>query len=87
MMPNKNYIKGRRKEYAICNKLKEQGYHIAQRSAGSHSPIDVFAIDWDKKIIRFIQAKPDSMSDNKKKEIEEKNKKLNGAFMCLFEVV
>lgn len=84
---NKNYNNGRAKEYRIANKLKEQGYDIAQRSAGSHSPIDVFAIDIEKKIIRLIQAKPASLSDNKKKKIEEDNKGLNGAFMVLFEVI
>ena len=84
---NKNYNNGRAKEYRICTKLKEQGYDIAQRSAGSHSPVDVFAIDIKKKVIRLIQAKPASLSDNKKKEIEDTNKGLNGAFMVLFEVI
>ena len=58
-MPNKHYVKGRRKEYAIVNSLKDEGYIIAQRTAGSHSPIDVFAINKEKKLIKFIQAKPD----------------------------
>ena len=48
-MANKAYQKGRRKEYKVCNELKEEGYDIAQRSAGSHSPIDVWAINKDKK--------------------------------------
>ena len=44
-MPNKNYIKGRRKEYKICKKLIEKGFDIAQRTAGSHSPIDIIVIN------------------------------------------
>ena len=43
-MPNKNYIKGRRKEYKICKMLREDGYDIVQRTAGSHSPVDIIAI-------------------------------------------
>jgi len=86
-MPNKNYVRGRRKEYAIVKKLKEMGYSIAQRSAGSHSPIDVFAINPQTRVIKFIQAKPDSLSENKKKEIEHANSWLNNVFRCEFEVL
>ena len=83
---NKNYVKGRRKEYKITKKYKDMGYEIAQRSAGSHSPVDVFAIDRDTRTIKLIQAKPDSMSDNAKKKIIEENKWLNGLFRVVFEV-
>ena len=83
---NKNYVKGRRKEYKITKKYKDMGYEIAQRSAGSHSPVDVFAIDRDTRTIKLIQAKPDSMSDNAKKKILKENKWLNGLFRVIFEV-
>ena len=83
-MPNKNYIKGRRKEYAIVNKLKDEKYDIAQRSAGSHSPIDVFAISKTQKKIRFIQSKPNGYNS---KKIEEDLKWLNGHFTVEFEVI
>ena len=63
-MPNKNYLKGRRKEWKTCKELKEDGFIIAQRSAGSHSPIDVFAINKEKKLIKFIQCKPDNYVDD-----------------------
>ena len=86
-MPNKNYIRGRRKEYQITKKYKDLGYEIAQRSAGSHSPIDVFAIDKETKTIMLIQSKPDSMSDNAKKKIIDEHKWLNGQFKVIFEVV
>ena len=65
-MPNKNYIKGRRKEYAIMKALKDNGYIIAHRTAGSHSPIDVFAIHKEKKQILFIQSKPDDYKGTNK---------------------
>jgi hypothetical protein len=78
-MPNKNYVRGRNKEYRIVHKWQNRGC-LAQRSAGSHSPIDVFVIDHENKIVRLIQAKPNSMSDNKKKELLDSLKYLNGTY-------
>jgi len=66
---------------------KKKGFDIAQRSAGSHSPIDVFAINIHEGIIVFIQSKPKSMSDNKKRELESKYIGLNKLFLCTFKVV
>lgn len=86
-MSNKNYIKGRRKEYKIVKQYKDKGYKIVQRSAGSHSPIDVFAIDKETRTIKLIQAKPDSMSNNAKQKIIDENQWLNGLFKVVFEVV
>jgi len=40
-MVNKNYIRGRNREYMVIKILKKEGY-IAQRSAGSHG-VDVIA--------------------------------------------
>ena len=85
-MPNRNYEKGRRKEYKIVKHYKDKGYEIAQRSAGSHSPIDVWVIDRGTRTIKLIRAKPNSMSDNAKKKIIEENKWLNGLFRVIFEV-
>ena len=56
-MPNKNYEAGRRREYAKVHELRGKGYHIAVRSAGSHSPVDVWAIDIEKKRIKVVQCK------------------------------
>lgn len=86
-MPNKNYIKGRRKEYKIVNDLKKDGWIIAQRTAGSHSPIDVFAINKLTKVIKMIQAKPDSMSKNAKDKINQELNWLNNIFRVEFEVI
>ena len=59
-MSNLNYIKGRRAEYKTMHLLEKEGY-VCFRSAGSHSPIDVFAFLQKEKsespIIRAIQCK------------------------------
>ena len=39
---NKQYARGRAYEYKALIKLREDGW-LAQRSAASHSPIDIFA--------------------------------------------
>ena len=85
-MPNKNYEAGRRKEYKICNDLKEQGFEIVQRTAGSHSPVDIIAINKNLGEIRLIQAKPDSMAEIAKERLLKENKWLNGWFEVFFEV-
>jgi len=85
-MPNKNYIKGRRKEYKYVKIMRELGF-IAQRTAGSHSPFDVIAINPDTKQIRLIQCKPDSMNAHQTQKIRNENKKLNGSFKVSFSVV
>ena len=83
-MPNPNYVKGRKREYKICKELREKGYEIVQRSAGSHSPIDIFAINKELKIIKFIQAKPEGYDA---KKIEQEYAWLNGAYRVVFEVI
>ena len=85
-MPNKNYEKGRRKEYKICNELKEAGFEIVQRTAGSHSPVDIIAINRDLGEIKLIQAKPDNFSDIGELRLLEEHKWLNGWFEVFFEV-
>jgi Holliday junction resolvase len=85
-MPNKNYVKGRRKEYQIVNDLRTLGY-LAFRSAGSHSPVDVVAIHPEKQLIKLIQSKTDSMSENQKEKIKKENQNLNGEFWVRFEVI
>jgi len=86
-MVNKNYRRGRAKEYKICNQLKDEGFIIAQRSAGSHSPVDVFAIHKKKKKIVFVQAKPKSMSLKAKERLAKELDWLNGNFRVEFKVI
>ena len=83
-MPNKNYVKGRRKEYKICEQLKNEGFDVVQRTAGSHSPIDIIAISKDKQMIRLIQCKPDDFGNGKAQAIIKENWWLNGKFLVEF---
>tara|TARA_Y100000310_G_scaffold70421_1_gene66057 strand:- start:737 stop:985 length:249 start_codon:yes stop_codon:yes gene_type:complete len=81
-MGNPNYEKGRRKEYKIRKEYLDKGFDIVQRSAGSHSPIDVFAINKRTNEIVFIQSKPENYTS---KEYEQYNW-LNDEFRVKFEV-
>lgn len=85
-MPNKNYQKGLRKEYAIVKLFKETGCDIVQRTAGSHSPIDIIAINKSLKTIFLIQAKPDSMSEKEKQKIEDEFSWLNDEYYVRYKV-
>jgi Holliday junction resolvase len=86
-MQNKNYIKGRRKEYKIRNDLIKQGFNIVQRSAGSHSKIDIFAIDTNKKIIKFVQSKPDLYTASQTNKLLKELDCLNDNYSCSFIVM
>ena len=87
MSPNKNYLKGRRKEYAMCRKYEEKGCQIVQRTAGSHSPFDIIAIDTTTKEIFLIQCKPNTMGNLQLQKIEKENKELNDVFQVSFLVL
>jgi len=86
-MPNKNYVNGRNKEYKVCKQLKENGFDIAQRSAGSHSPIDIFAINRLTRVVKFIQCKPDNFSELNKKRIMEELGYLKDMWRVEFELI
>ena len=87
------YVKGRRKEYAICADLKGMGYDIVQRTAGSHGAFDIVAIHKDTRKIKFVQSKRilsetmDYTDDVEKDKIEDEMSWLNGSFDVEFEVV
>lgn len=83
---NKNYVKGRKKEYKICNELKKEGFDIAQRTAGSHSPIDIIAIRKKRKEIKLIQAKPNNFSEKEYKKLMKKYGWMTGYFKTEFMV-
>jgi len=86
------YKKGARKEYKIIYDLRAEGYDIAQRTAGSHSQIDIIAINIKDKVIKLIQSKRtlkenmNFIDTNIKKKIEDDNKQLNGCYHVQFEV-
>jgi len=50
-------VKGRRRENYIKQKLKEKGFDLVVRSAGSKGPADLIAISLKKREIWFIQVK------------------------------
>lgn len=79
------YRNGAAKERRIMNKFRDKGY-ISFRSAGSHSPIDVFAIDPQGKKIWLIQSKL-KMTPELKAKLEEENKNLNGLFTVEFKAI
>jgi len=90
-MPNANYVKGRKKEYRIKQKLEKEGY-IVLRTAGSHGFADLIAIrkPINKEIreIRFIQCKPDNFATSEIKKILREFEWLDGyIFSIKFEVL
>jgi Holliday junction resolvase len=82
-MPNKNYIKGRRKEYKIVKQEKAKG-RIAFRSAGSHSCIDVVSIDTEHRKIFLIQSKPYTWTEHQINKLLMDNELLNGVYDARF---
>ena len=86
---NKNlkfiYKRGADKERAVIRKLKEEGYSIGQRTAGSHGVFDVIAINIKERKIKLVQSKS-SITHSAKCKIMIDNRKLNGKFKVGFEV-
>lgn len=84
---NPNYQKGLRKEYQIRKQLLLEGYDIAQRTAGSHSPIDIIAINKLTRVVKLIQCKPADFSQSEKQKIEAEMAWLNNMFRVEFEII
>jgi len=81
---NRNYKRGYEKERKLVNQLRAKGC-LSFRSAGSHSPIDVFALNPEMKLINLIQSKPKSMSKAQKDKILEDLKKYEGIYkVCVY---
>ena len=55
-MPNNKYLRSVKRERELVNYFRKNG-QISGRSAGSHSPVDVFAWDEKNKTVSFIQVK------------------------------
>ena len=92
-MPNKShyphlkfiYKNAANKERAVIRELRKQGYDLAQRSAGSRSPVDVWAVNSKEKKIKLVQVKTNiSKRDEEKLLLENGN--FNGNFEVIFEV-
>jgi Holliday junction resolvase len=75
-----NYQNGANRERRVVNSLKEQGFDLVFRSAGSHSPVDLFALDIKTKQIWLIQCKPKSLSSNGKNKIEDSIRQFEGCY-------
>jgi Holliday junction resolvase len=84
-MPNRNYIKGVRKERVLVNHARADN-HLAFRSAGSHSPIDVVIINHDNHLINLIQCKPSSMRESAKSKLLSSLSYLNGTYAVVVSV-
>jgi Holliday junction resolvase len=82
---NRNYKKGRDKEYRLKRKYEKLGC-ICIRSAGSHSFIDIIAIHPRSHHIYFIQSKPRKFSKRAKAKLEYKFEWLSDEFICKFQV-
>lgn len=65
-MVNKNYIKGRNKEYQVMRMLEKVGMDCI-RASGSHGIFDVIAFGCG--VIRMIQVKADCTMDDAEIEI------------------
>ncbi len=87
-MPNKNYVKGVRKERRIKHELERDGF-IVLRTAGSHGFADLIAIDKETNIIRFIQCKPDNFSPGEVAKLKEEHSRYNlyNTWQTTFEVI
>lgn len=84
-MPNKHYMKGYRKERKVVNEARAKG-HLAFRSAGSHSPVDVVDIWISRRRIKLIQCKSDELSENERNRLLKMWHGLDGTYTVKFSV-
>lgn len=85
-MTNSNYRKGAEYERKIVRDFRDKGC-LAARTAGSHSPIDVFVVDHVNKNIILIQAKKGkSYSQNAKNKLLKSLEYLEGTYKLVVDV-
>lgn len=70
-MANKNYRRGAQKEYRVRQRLLTEGWDIVQRSAGSHSLVDVWAVRKSDRKILLVQVKGNISEAERKKIMAE----------------
>lgn len=86
-----NYHNGRKREYQVIKDLEAQGFTCA-RSAGSHTEVDVWAINEKTKVVYLIQVKPGNMLNKdgslgkQAREISDKLKRFEGEYMVFTKV-
>jgi Holliday junction resolvase len=67
-MPNLNYNKGRSREYAVMEILRKEGWTVG-RSAGSHSPVDIFAAKLGTTLLVQVKNGTARVKENEAKEL------------------
>ncbi len=82
---NKNYVKGRAKEYRIKKKYEKEGY-VCLRTAGSHGFADIVCFHPLTRKILCIQAKPDDYPAKAEQRLMDGHNWLNDEFICKFKV-
>ncbi len=85
MMANKNYIKGRAKEYRLKHAYEKRGW-IVLRMSGSHGFSDLVAVHKKNKTIKFIQVKPKNFGKLAKGQLEKEWGWLNDEFIGTYTV-
>lgn len=80
-----NYQRGAQKERRIMNRFRDKG-QIAFRSAGSHSPIDIIAIDTEHKVITLIQSKLGKRISGKERAEVLSHKDIEGDYKVIFQL-
>lgn len=86
-MVNRNYENGRHKEYRIVKSLKKKGYSICVRSAGSHSIVDIWALNPITKTIKLIQSKLGGVSRPERERLMKEGNLMNGLYSVEFELI
>lgn len=80
----RNYQNGRAKEYRMRQKFMEEGWPIVMRTAGSHGPFDLIAINPEKGFMLLIQCKS---SEYEKKKARQELKNFGGDYTVMVAVV
>lgn len=83
-MPNRNYLRGRAKEYREAAKLKAEGWTVL-RTAGSHGFADLVAVKSVQETgvygeIRFIQVKKGKLSESERAALTRFLQTFNGVY-------
>lgn len=73
---NKNYKRGYQWENLLLNKLKEVGFPLVVRTAGSHSPVDIIAFGWNDIYLFQLKSTEKSVITNSLIEQTFKNKSI-----------
>jgi Holliday junction resolvase len=85
---NRNYIRGRAKEYRLKAKLEKEGWGIVLRTAGSHGPFDLIAIRKSAGVgwIRLIQVKSGKSRKRESRKALKEIEKFTGSYSVTAEV-